>query len=106
MIKKTIIFSTALVFMVVLVMGVLPLLAQSPQQLGQLVEQLRVKPDDNALREQIIKLASAMQPRPAVPENARQNFVEGAAIKQTAKDTSGQKLAIASFEKALQIAPW
>jgi tetratricopeptide (TPR) repeat protein len=82
-------------------------LAQSPrEQLQQLTIQLQQIPNDNALRERIIKLAAEMKPVPAVPEEARRSFVEGVNIVKLAKDAGGQKLAIGSFTEALKIAPW
>jgi tetratricopeptide (TPR) repeat protein len=81
--------------------------AQSPrEQLTQMVEQLQKVPNDNALRERIIKLGTEIKPAPAVPEEARRSFVEGVNIVKLAKDESAQKLAIGSFNEALKIAPW
>jgi tetratricopeptide (TPR) repeat protein len=76
------------------------------EQLNQLVQQLQSKPDDNRLREQIIKLAITIKPPPAIPENARKSFIEGSTIAKAATDASGQAIAIASFKEALKIAPW
>ena len=46
--------------------------AQSPrEQLKQMVAQLQKSPDDNALREKIIKLAPMLKPSPALPEEAK-----------------------------------
>lgn len=43
--------------------------AQSPQQtLNQYVSDLQKNPDDNALREKIIKHVQTMKPAPAIPE--------------------------------------
>jgi hypothetical protein len=86
-----------------------PLAAQAQsarEQLNQLVQQLQSKPDDNGLREQIIKLATTINPPPAIPENARKSFIEGSTIAKAATDASGQAIAIASFKEALNIAPW
>ena len=81
--------------------------AQSPiEQLTQMVEQLQKTPNDNALRERIIKLGTEIKPAPAVPEEARRSFVEGVTIVKAAKDVGSQKLAIGSFTEALKIAPW
>lgn len=97
-----------LLSLVVLSMGSLaPSWAQSPQeQLVKLVEELRMKPDDKALREQIIKLAKEVNSPPAVPESARQHFVEGTTLTKSAKDAAGQKLAVESFQAAVNAAPW
>jgi tetratricopeptide (TPR) repeat protein len=81
--------------------------AQSPrEQLNQLVTQLQANPGDTALRERIIKLAQEIKPPPAVPEEARQKFVEGTAIAKSANNASGQELAVQRFQDALKIAPW
>ena len=81
--------------------------AQSPrEQLQEMVEQLQKAPNDNALRERIIKLGAEIKPAPGVPEEARRSFVEGINIVKLAKDAGSQKLAIGSFTEALKIAPW
>ena len=81
--------------------------AQSPrEQLQQLTIQLQQTPNDNALRERIIKLGAEIKPMPAVPEEARRSFMEGSTIVKLAKDVESQKLAIGSFNEALKIAPW
>src|SRR5688572_14745946 len=81
--------------------------AQTPrEQLQQMVEQLQKTPNDNALRERIIKLGAEIKPAPAIPEEARRSYVEGLTIVRLAKDSASQKLAIASFNEALKIAPW
>ena len=81
--------------------------AQSPhEQLQQLTIQLQQTPTDNILRERIIKLGAEIKPVPAVPEEARRSFVEGANIVKLAKDAGSQKFAIGSFNEALNIAPW
>ncbi len=71
-----------------------------------MVEQLQKTPNDNALREKIIKLGAEIKPAPAIPEEARRSFVEGVTIVKSAKEPSSQKLAIESFNEALKIAPW
>ena len=81
--------------------------AQSPREhLQQLTTQLQQTPNDNVLRERIIKLGAEIKPAPAIPEEARRSFVEGVNIVKLAKDASAQKLAIGSFNEALKIAPW
>ena len=81
--------------------------AQSPrEQLQQLTIQLQQAPNDNTLRERIIKLGAEIKPAPAVPEEARRSFIEGVTIVKAAKDVGSQKLAIGSFTEALKIAPW
>jgi tetratricopeptide (TPR) repeat protein len=81
--------------------------AQSPrEQLAQLVEQLQKAPNDNALREKIIKLAISIKPAPAIPEEAREPFVMGATVLKKASDPAGASKAVDLFTQALTIAPW
>ena len=81
--------------------------AQSPQdQLNQMVQQLQKTPNDNALREKIIKLAQGVKPRPAIPEEANRAFVKGNVFQKEAKDVSGYDLAINVYREALRAAPW
>src|SRR3989338_10320467 len=54
--------------------------AESPrEQLKRMVEQLQTRPNDDALREQIIKLAQTLKPAPAVPEEAERHMAYGTA---------------------------
>ncbi|MCR4346174.1 MAG: hypothetical protein NUV55_03055 [Sulfuricaulis sp.] len=81
--------------------------AQSPrEQLKQMVQQLQKTPDDNALREKIIKLAQGVKPRPAIPEEANRAFVKGNVFQKEAKDASGYDFAITAYRDALRVAPW
>ncbi len=81
--------------------------AQSPrEQLNQMVQQLQKTPNDNALREKIIKLAKSIKPAPAISEEANRAFVKGNVFQKEAKDSSGYELAIAAYRDALRSAPW
>lgn len=81
--------------------------AQSPrEQLQQMVEQLQKTPNDNVLREKIVKHATSIKPAPAIPEEANRAFVKGNVFQKEAKDTSGYELAIAAYREALRSAPW
>ena len=52
--------------------------AQSPrEQLNQMVQQLQQTPNDNALREKIIKLALTVKPSPALPSEAERRMTRG-----------------------------
>jgi len=80
---------------------------QSPrEQLQQLVEQLQKTPNDNALRERIVRLGAEIKPAPAVPEEANRFFVRGNVFQKEAKDPSGYELAISAYREALRVAPW
>jgi tetratricopeptide (TPR) repeat protein len=81
--------------------------AQTPRgELQQMVEQLQKSPNDNALREKIIKLGAEIKPAPAIPEEANRAFVKGNIFQKEAKDASVYDLAIAAYRDALRAAPW
>lgn len=81
--------------------------AESPrEQLKQMVEQLQKSPDDNALREKIIKLAQGLKLAPAVPEEARRYLARGIAAFEIAKSAEDFKLALLEFQNAANAAPW
>jgi len=81
--------------------------AQSPrEQLNQMVQQLQKTPNDNALREKIIRLGAEIKPAPAIPEEANRSFVRGNVFQKEAKDASGYELAISAYRDALRVAPW
>ena len=44
-----------------------------------MVQQSQKNPNDNALREKIIKLAQELKPAPAVPDEAERRMVRGTA---------------------------
>jgi hypothetical protein len=74
--------------------------------LNRYVADLQKNPNDNALREIIIKFAQTMKPGPAMPEEARRHFVEAGALLAGASDKRGAELAIAEYRQALLAAPW
>jgi hypothetical protein len=81
--------------------------AQSPrEELQQMVGQLQKTPNDNALREKVIKLASTLKPAPALPDTA--NAFEGRAqvAFRTAKSEDELIVAAREYEKAVAAAPW
>lgn len=81
--------------------------AESPgDQLNQMVQQLQKTPDDDALREKIIKLAQNLKPVSAVPEEAERRMARGEAAFESAKDVSGFENAIREFQAAANTAPW
>ena len=81
--------------------------AESPrEQLRQMVEQLQTNPNDDALREQIIKLAQELKPGPAVPEEADRRMARGTAAFKGAKSVADYRDAAKEFEQATQAAPW
>ena len=81
--------------------------AQTPRdQLNQMTEQLQKNPDDNALRENIIKLALTLNPKPNTSDAV--SMAEGAAeyAFKNAKSNSDFSDAAKQYEKALLLAPW
>jgi len=81
--------------------------ALSPrEELKQMVEQLQKTPNDNALREKIIKLATGIKPALAIPEEARRSFVRGNTAFSEAKGPDDYARAVQRYEEALVIAPW
>lgn len=82
-------------------------IAQSPrEQLQQLTIQLQQTPNDNALRERIIKLAVEIKPAPAIPEEVDRRMVRGAVAFKSATSASGYQDAAKEYEQATLTAPW
>jgi tetratricopeptide (TPR) repeat protein len=81
--------------------------AQTPQDtLNQYISDLQKNPNDNALREKIIKHVQTMKPAPAIPEDANRHFVMADTFREKAKDNKGYELAISEYKEALLVAPW
>ncbi len=81
--------------------------AQSPQEtLNQYISDLQKNPNDYALRERIIKLVQTMKPTPAIPEEARRNYVMGLTLFKDAKNIQDYNDSIEKFKTAVLIAPW
>lgn len=81
--------------------------AQSPrEQLQQMVEQLQKAPNDNALRERIIKLGAELKPAPAIPEEAERRMVRGETAFKGATSVADYQEAAKEYEQATLAAPW
>lgn len=81
--------------------------AQSPrEQLNQMAQQLQKTPNDNALREKIIKLAPMLKPLPALPPEAERRMARGSAAFKSATSVAGYRDAAKEFEQATLAAPW
>jgi tetratricopeptide (TPR) repeat protein len=81
--------------------------AQLPQELlNQYVSGLQKNPEDNALREKIIKLVQTMTPKPGIPEEARRNYVMAKTLFKDAKNVQDYDDALVKFKTALLLAPW
>lgn len=87
-----------------------PVLAQnganSSKTLQQHISALRQNADDVALRERIIRAALAMDPQPAIPEEARRHFVRAVTIQKDARNEADAELAAREYREALLLAPW
>ncbi len=100
-------FMFFLFFLALLSLSPQVLLAQSPQEtLNQYISDLQKNPNDNALREKIIRHAQTMSPAPAVPEEAERYMARGTAAVKNAKDANDFRDAVNEFEKATLAAPW
>jgi tetratricopeptide (TPR) repeat protein len=73
-------------------------------QLQDDVTQLQNSPDDQELREKIIKLARKV--KPALPEEADRYMERGTAALEMAKESHDYADAISEFQKATLAAPW
>lgn len=81
--------------------------AESPrEQLKQMTGQLQKTPDDNALREKIIKLAQEFKPALAVPAEAERFEGRAQFAFKHAKSTADYLDAAKVYEKAVAAAPW
>lgn len=81
--------------------------AQSPrEQLNQMVQQLQQTPNDNALREKIIKLSTSIKPAPAIPEEALRREGRAKFAFKSAKSNDDYLGAAREYEEAVQVAPW
>lgn len=87
-----------------------PALAQNGSNPRELLQQqisdLRQNSDDVGLREQIIRTALALNPQPAIPEEARRHFVRAVTIQKDARNETDAELAAREYREALLLAPW
>ena len=81
--------------------------AETPrQQLAQMVQLLQHNPNDNALREKIIKLVQHLKPAPAVPEEANRRMTRGTLAFKEAKSEADFQEAATEYQQATLAAPW
>lgn len=76
------------------------------EQLQQMVEQLQKTPNDNALRERIIKLAKEVKPPPAINETAERHLARGRAAFKSATIPGDYTDAAREFSESALAAPW
>lgn len=85
----------------------LPLQAQpAREELQQLAAQVLKTPNDEALRERVIKLALTLKPAPALPVDAERRMARGAAAFAGATSAADYREAAKEFEQATLVAPW
>jgi tetratricopeptide (TPR) repeat protein len=81
--------------------------AQSARKrLEQLVQQLQNNPDDDALRENVIRLAITIRPSPALPDEAERRMARGIAAFKAAQSVADYQNAVTEFSQATLAAPW
>jgi tetratricopeptide (TPR) repeat protein len=88
--------------------------SSSPELLGQYVAELQKAPEDQALRERIIRLERTLRPSPEVSVVARRLFVTATTFEMEAAHIRGndalaisaREFAISAYKEALLIAPW
>lgn len=81
--------------------------AETPhEQLQQMVEQLQRTPNDNALREKIVKLAPTLKPSPALPDAAITFEGRARFAFKSGKSEDDYLAAAQEYEKAVSAAPW
>jgi len=87
----------------------------SPRELlARYVVELQTAPDDQALRERIIRLERTLTPSPVISGEAQRFFARATIFQQEAKDIRGRvplamsayAFAIAAYKDALLVAPW
>jgi hypothetical protein len=71
-----------------------------------LVKSLQETPDDNDLREKIIKLALTLKPKPKMPEDLDEIVGQGTQIMKDAKGLADYQDAVKAFQNATTLAPW
>lgn len=80
--------------------------ANPGEELQRQISDLRQNADDVGLREQIIRAALALNPQPAIPEEARRHFVRATTIQKDARNEADAELAAREYREALLLAPW
>jgi tetratricopeptide (TPR) repeat protein len=103
---RKICLSVFLAFMLTFVLITTTQAQTSQESLSQYISDLQKSPNDNALREKIIKFVQTMKATPAIPEEARKYMNRGMAAAESAKTENDFKDAIEEFQKAVNIAPW
>lgn len=94
-------------FVVIMVSVFAQAQSANPQEtLNQYISDLQKNPNDNSLREKIIKHVQTMKPQPVVPQEAKRPFMKGVTFQKEATSVSDYELAISAYKEALLLAPW
>lgn len=80
--------------------------AQSADSLASLVVQLQQKPEDDTLRQKVIRRAREMKPEPDMPNAALQHENNGYALFGNGNSPQHFFAAAREYEQALGLAPW
>jgi hypothetical protein len=80
--------------------------APSRDQLAALLAEFQTHPDDATLRDKIVALAKTLNPAPAIPQLARDNFAKATARMNAASSADDFRAAAGLFEQAAVQAPW
>lgn len=81
--------------------------AQTPrEQFAQMLAVLQKTPNNEGLRENIVRLARQLQPAPAIPEEARRALIRGNTALEDATGLDDYARAAAHYEEAAALAPW
>ncbi|MGA3373589.1 MAG: hypothetical protein ABSC48_17715 [Terracidiphilus sp.] len=78
----------------------------SRDQLAALLAEFKSHPEDAPLRDQIVALAKTLNPAPAIPQLAQDDFAKAAAQVAAASSADDFKAAAGLFEQAALQAPW
>jgi tetratricopeptide (TPR) repeat protein len=97
--RKILVFTLA-------VLAFLPAAAVTRAEFQQAFEAFKAYPEDRPLREEVVKAAASLSPRPAIPEDANRPFIKAITFQKAAKDKAGYDLAIKAYREALVLAPW
>lgn len=112
--RKTILFGVICLGLMFPGLAIAAEVSNPRELLAQYVTALQQGPEDQMLRERIIRLERTLTPSPAVPADAMRLFVKATIFQQEATDIrahdplamTARDLAISAYRQALLIAPW
>lgn len=106
--RSSILFAVALCLMRPVWAGESGAVKTSSQRetLKQYITDLQQSPDDQELREKIIKLVATMKPKPTIPEEVTELIGQATVALKQAKTPAEYGDAVDAYRKALRLAPW